>query len=139
MKVDLQGKVALVTGAGRGIGRAIADTLAANDARVVYTDRDFGLVEEAVAGSNRHMALPLDVTDREQIERTVAKAIEACGKIDILINNAGIGTGPDERKTVDGFPVAWSATPAPEPSWRGARTSAQKVAMSPPAASESRR
>ena len=105
MKVDLQGKVALVTGAGRGIGRAIADTLAANDARVVYTDRDFGLVEEAVAGSNRHVALPLDVTDRGQIERTVAKALEACGKVDILINNAGIGTGPDERRTVDSFPV----------------------------------
>ena len=79
MKVDLQGKVALVTGAGRGIGRAIADTLAANDARVVYTDRDFGLVEEADEGGYTARALGesifTEADTREELVDAVRDAV----------------------------------------------------------------
>jgi 3-oxoacyl-[acyl-carrier protein] reductase len=104
VQVDLEDKVALVTGAAQGIGRAIADTLAANGARVVYSDRNLdGLADVARAGG--HMALALDVADRAQIARGVAKVLDACARIDILVNNAGIGVKAADRKTVDEFPA----------------------------------
>jgi 3-oxoacyl-[acyl-carrier protein] reductase len=107
MHVDLRDKVAMVTGAAQGIGRAIADQLAANGARVIYTDRNVkGLTDfDQQAG---HMCLELDVTDRVAITRTVSEAIAAAGRIDILVNNAGIGVRAADRLTVDAFPVeAW--------------------------------
>jgi NAD(P)-dependent dehydrogenase (short-subunit alcohol dehydrogenase family) len=105
VRVELDDKVALVTGAAQGIGRAIADTLAANGARVAYSDRN----RDALGNlGNRHLAVTLDVTDRAQIEAGVAQALDAFGRIDILVNNAGVGVKAADRKTVDEFPVeAW--------------------------------
>jgi len=104
MRVDLKNKVALVTGAAQGIGRACADTLAANGARVVYTDRNTDGLKDVATGDG-HLALPLDVADRAQIASTVQQTLDRCGRIDILVNNAGIGVKPADRKTIDEFPI----------------------------------
>ena len=95
-----------MTGAARGIGRAIADTLAANGARVAYTDRDLAGLESMDRA--RHLALRLDVTDRSGIEACAADVLKHFGRIDILVNNAGIGVKAHERLPADAFPVdAW--------------------------------
>jgi NAD(P)-dependent dehydrogenase (short-subunit alcohol dehydrogenase family) len=107
MQVDLQGQVALVTGAAQGIGRAIADTLAQNGARVAYTDLDLTHATEAASSApvgGNHLSYLLDVGDGDQIESTVAAVARATGRIDILVNNAGIGVKANDRKTVDEFP-----------------------------------
>ena len=104
MQVDLQGKVALVTGAARGIGRAIGDRLAANGASLAYTDIDAAGAKEA-AGS-AHLALPLDVTDEAQVAAAIAATLERFGRLDILVNNAGIGTGPADRRAVESVATA---------------------------------
>jgi NAD(P)-dependent dehydrogenase (short-subunit alcohol dehydrogenase family) len=107
MRVELAGQVALITGSAQGIGRAIADTLAANGATVVYSDRQE--IDEARAiRKSGHFFVPIDVSKRDSIEAGVASAVKQAGRIDILVNNAGIGVRAHERKTVDEFPVeAW--------------------------------
>jgi NAD(P)-dependent dehydrogenase (short-subunit alcohol dehydrogenase family) len=106
MQVDLQGQVALVTGAAQGIGRAIADTLARNGARVVYTDLDSSRTDEAAkAAGPGHLSYALNVADGDAIDRTVETIAQAAGRIDILVNNAGIGVKAGDRKSVDEFPV----------------------------------
>jgi NAD(P)-dependent dehydrogenase (short-subunit alcohol dehydrogenase family) len=106
MKVELEGRSALVTGAGRGIGRAIADALATNGAIVAYTDVDFGTAKQSAAEApgGRAIGLPLDVTDATSVELAVSALAEAFGKIDILVNNAGVNT-LRHRVTIDEFPI----------------------------------
>jgi NAD(P)-dependent dehydrogenase (short-subunit alcohol dehydrogenase family) len=105
VRVDLSGQVALVTGAAQGIGKAIADMLAENGARVVYSDRDAAKLAQT-AGSHDHIVL--DVTDREAIPRVVSTVVARHGGLDILVNNAGIGVRAADRRTIDEFPVeAW--------------------------------
>jgi 3-oxoacyl-[acyl-carrier protein] reductase len=90
----LAGKVSLVTGASRGIGRAIARELAAQGATVVLAARDTAKLEEAVgeirAAGGRGEALALDVGDRASIDSAFARLLEAHGRLDHLVNNAGI-------------------------------------------------
>ena len=105
MKVDLTNQVALVTGAARGIGRAIADQLATNGARVVYADLDFATAKtaaaaQAISGS----ALAMDVSSETQVEAGVAQIIQEQGRLDILVNNAGINT-MKHRVNIDQFPL----------------------------------
>ena len=90
---DLTGKVAIVTGASRGIGKAIAVLLAARGAHVVAAARGENAAATATAiqgAGGRAEAVPLDVTDGAAIDALVASTLERHGRIDILVNNAGI-------------------------------------------------
>ncbi len=90
----LEGRVAIVTGASRGIGRAVAASLAEDGASVVVSGRDAARVEmvakELEALGVPVLAVPGDVSRREDVERVVGRARERFGRIDILVNNAGI-------------------------------------------------
>ena len=103
MKVALDGKVALVTGAARNIGKAIADALAANGACVAYADIDLATAEQAASAAPGARALLMDVTVPAQVEQGVARVLEDFGRLDILVNNAGINTFR-HRVTIDQFP-----------------------------------
>jgi 3-oxoacyl-[acyl-carrier protein] reductase len=104
MKVDLAGKIALVTGAARGIGQAIAQTLAANGAIVIVSDIDEAGARKAASEIPNARPLRLDVADQADVIRGVEWAEETFGRIDILINNAGINT-IKHRVTIEEFPV----------------------------------
>jgi len=106
MKLDLEGKIALVTGAATGIGKACSDVLVENGATVIYSDRDHDRVSDAAQGKGE--ALTMDVADRDRIKAAVAEVMERHGQIDILVNNAGIGVKAEDRKTIEEFPEkAW--------------------------------
>ena len=103
--VSLAGRTAIVTGAGRGIGRATALQLARMGAAVVVNDlgttvegtgRDAGVaaavVAEIEAAGGRAMASAASVTDFAGVERMVAEAVDRFGGVDILVNNAGMST-----------------------------------------------
>jgi NAD(P)-dependent dehydrogenase (short-subunit alcohol dehydrogenase family) len=91
---DLTGRVALVTGASRGLGRHFAGVLARAGAAVALAARDEDMLAEAVAEIGKSaggaVALPLDVTDGKSVRQCVAAAERALGPLDILVNNAGI-------------------------------------------------
>jgi 3-oxoacyl-[acyl-carrier protein] reductase len=90
----LAGRVALVTGASRGIGRAIARALAGQGAAVYLGARDESRLAEAVkeitAAGGKASALALDVSDRASVQAAVDAIVEAQGRLDLLVNNAGV-------------------------------------------------
>jgi 3-oxoacyl-[acyl-carrier protein] reductase len=91
--IDLSGRIAIVTGASRGIGRGIALKLAARGAHVVAAARGENarpVVDEIAAAGGRADAATLDVTEPGSVEALVASTLERHGRIDILVNNAGI-------------------------------------------------
>jgi len=95
---ELAGKVAIITGAASGIGRACAERFAEEGAHVVVTDVDVALAEEvangivAKHGLRRAIALRLDVSSEEDVERAYAETIAAYGGVDIIVSNAGISS-----------------------------------------------
>ena len=110
MKVELNDKVALVTGSAQGIGQAIADTLARNGARVVYSDLDADRAAAASKAGGGCLGFELDVGRPDSVVAGVARVLQEYGRVDILINNAGIGVPAAERKTIDDYSLeAWDA------------------------------
>ena len=97
MQIDLSGRVVLVTGAARGIGRTIAETFAREGAHVVAMDLDADALAGMEQDSHAALALPCDITDPAQVREAVAAIEERFGRLDVLINNAGINAeGPLE-------------------------------------------
>jgi len=92
---DLAEKITLVTGAGSGIGAAIAETFAAAHAHVFVTDRDERAAQSTAAriASRQGVAtaLALDVTDEEACGRRAREVLDTFGRLDVLVNNAGVG------------------------------------------------
>lgn len=90
----LDGKVAIVTGSGRGIGRAVAMTFAREGAKVVIAELDLEPAEEVASdiksAGGMAIAVSTDVSNRESVKKMVEAALKAFGQIDILVNNAGI-------------------------------------------------
>ena len=89
--MKLQDKVAVVTGAARGIGRAVCERYAQEGAFVFVTDRDeAGAHSVAAAIGERAMGLRLDVTSQDSIDAMIATVVAVRGRLDILVNNAGL-------------------------------------------------
>jgi 3-oxoacyl-[acyl-carrier protein] reductase len=117
VSADFEGRVVLVTGGSRGIGRAVAREFAARGATVAVQFRaDRAAAEDTVAslgGSGGHLALRADLADPEQARALVGRVVDGLGRVDVLVNNAGIyeehpvlGTGYDDwlaiwRRTID--------------------------------------
>ncbi len=101
-------KIALVTGASRGIGRATAQRLARDCQHVILTGRDLNTVEEAADRLSREgfaaSALPLDVTDHTSVRAAADHVERRFGHLDVLVNNAGVlpeATNPEPAEVVD--------------------------------------
>ena len=99
------GKVAVVTGAGTGIGKAAANGLVADGWTVVYCGRRLNVLEEAAAaaqGSGVAVPIACDVTDEAQVDALFARVEREFGRVDLLFNNAGMGA---KGTTIDEMPV----------------------------------
>ena len=96
MSQSLQGKVAIVTGASNGIGRAIAEMYAANGAKTVLVARRAEVLEEVAAGIRKAggeaLPAPTDVTQEDQVTALFDKTMKTYGRLDIVVNNAGVAT-----------------------------------------------
>jgi 2-hydroxycyclohexanecarboxyl-CoA dehydrogenase len=100
----LEDKIAIVTGAGQGIGRAIADKLAAAGATVVVTDLDEASADQTAAGLPGAVAIRADVTDRQDVQAAVDRVMQQFGRVDVLVNNAGWDKA---SPFVDSDPADW--------------------------------
>lgn len=101
----LQGKIALVTGAGRGIGRAIAEAYAREGAKVAVTARTVSELDDLVtkikAAGGQATAFQADLADRNSIPTLVEQVVASLGPIDILVNNAGLGSSANPKAVID--------------------------------------
>ena len=87
MLLDLTGKVVLVTGGGRGIGRVLTERFHAEGSRAVALDVAFGDDQETAGG---YYSLPCDVSDPESVQHAVGKVVDRFDTVDVLVNNAGV-------------------------------------------------
>ena len=106
MSGGIENKVVVITGASSGLGEATARHLAAQGAIVVLgarrADRIEALAEELTAAGHRARAVPTDVTDRDQVRHLVDTAVEEFGRVDVMLNNAGLmPLAPLERLKLD--------------------------------------
>ncbi len=103
---NIEGKVVVITGASSGLGEAAARMLSAEGATVVLgarrTDRIQSLADELTKNGGKAIAIPTDVTNAEQVKKLVDTAVETFGRIDVIINNAGLMPhSPLERLKID--------------------------------------
>lgn len=100
----LSGKSAIVTGGGRGIGRAVCETFAREGCRVLVTDLDVGNAAEVAAAIRAAGGVAeyrlLDVSDEAEVGAAVKDAVAAFGRLDIMVNNAGVGGGHGWQPTL---------------------------------------
>lgn len=110
----MENRIALVTGAGRGIGRAIAVGLAAEGARVAVTARSLdeleNLAREVEDGGGNALVVPGDLSDRSAPARIVRTVAETWGPVEILVNNAGVGSSQNPKPLVDFDDDFWDLT-----------------------------
>lgn len=108
MQIDLSGRCALVTGAAQGIAQGIARQLAASGATVHLVDRDATAVQAfgAAQGMPAHV---VDIADRAQVHDTVNRMVDACGRLDILVNGAGGVRGQVGRPIEEITEQDWTA------------------------------
>jgi 3-oxoacyl-[acyl-carrier protein] reductase len=105
MKIDLNGKIAIVTGSARGIGKASAEALYGHGATVIISDilREQGQAVAAALGE-RALFVPCDISDKAQVQTLIDTAVQRFGRLDVMVNNAGINTAFDkERVNIDRF------------------------------------
>ena len=100
----LEDKIAIVTGGGQGIGKAIAGKLAAEGATVVVTDLDEASAKETADALPDAVAIRADVTDRQGVQAMVSRVVEQFGRVDVLVNNAGWDKA---SSFVDSDPADW--------------------------------
>lgn len=105
MRADLTGQVVFITGGAGGIGAATARLLAENGASIVVADINLAVAEQVAAALPDAIAVALDVRDTEQARHAVDATLDRYGRIDVLVNNAGVNTFKD-RVDIDAFPEA---------------------------------
>ncbi len=109
MNLQLEQKTVVITGGAGGLGSAMAAAFAKEGAKVAVCDLRGTANTVAALKEQGFVALgyDFDITDREAVKEHMARIASDCGGIDVLINNAGINVGPDERKTADEFSDKW--------------------------------
>jgi NAD(P)-dependent dehydrogenase (short-subunit alcohol dehydrogenase family) len=99
--LDLRGRSALITGAGRGIGRALAEELLGRGARVALVDSDARALANAASGRRDVLAHVVDVRDREAMGQVIVATVEHFGSLDLVVANAGVAPTPATLRTID--------------------------------------
>ena len=102
---NLKDRIAIVTGSAQGIGKSIASVLAKSGAIVVLSDVQVEKGEAAAKELGKPAVfMPCDISDAPQVRSLVDAVVQRFGRLDIMVNNAGINSGPEERMTIDKYP-----------------------------------
>lgn len=109
MELEFNNKNVIITGAGGGLGSVMAERFAESGAVVAVCDikGSESVAEKIVKTGGKAEVFSFDLTNREEVANAFADIAEKLGKIDVLVNNAGINVGPDKRDTVDNFDNQW--------------------------------
>ena len=109
MNISFNNRVVVITGAAGGIGSAMARCFANDGAKVAVCDLrgTQAVAKEITKNGKIARGYDFNITDREAVKSAMAQIVSDLGSIDVLINNAGINVGPDERKHVDEFSDEW--------------------------------